>query len=314
MIARRLNARGERTSAGIAWSAQSVRNVLRNCLYAGFVTWGHKAAQPVVRSGVLTKPRRYVADYVKVKGMHPALVSEADFDAVQHLLDSTPGLPLKKGHEIKNPFVGLLYCGKCGHVITYGAAAAAPPCTGRLDCRWAACDNVSSFCADVEDAVLHALRLWLAEYEVDTDQQNSVGRELDDRAAQAQDEIRSIHTAQRKLRTQLDRAAELVEQEIYTPEYFVSRRNQINAQLTELDRALAKASERALCIDRERRASPSMLPKLQHVLEAYPTAQSAQEKNDLLRTVISRIVYLKNAPERSLGDSTIYVEISRKFE
>ena len=161
---------------------------------------------------------------------------------------------------------------------------------------------------------MHALRLWLAEYEVDTDQQNSVGRELDDRAAQAQDEIRSIHTAQRKLRTQLDRAAELVEQEIYTPEYFVSRRNQINAQLTELDRALAKASERALCIDRERRASPSMLPKLQHVLEAYPTAQSAQEKNDLLRTVISRIVYLKNAPERSLGDSTIYVEISRKFE
>ena len=34
VIACRLNARGERTSAGVAWSAQSVRNVLRNCLYA----------------------------------------------------------------------------------------------------------------------------------------------------------------------------------------------------------------------------------------------------------------------------------------
>ena len=101
-----------------------------------------------------------------------------------------------------------MYCGKCGHVITYGAPAAAPPCTGRLDCRWADCDNVSSSCADVEDAVLHALRLWLAEYEVDTDHQNSVERDLDDRAAQAQDEIRSIHAAQRKLRAQLDRAAE----------------------------------------------------------------------------------------------------------
>ena len=314
VIARRLNARGERTSAGIAWSTQSVHNVLRNCLYAGYVTWGRKASQPVVRDGVLTKPRRYVAEYTKAKGLHPALVSEDDFNAVQLLLDSTPGLPLKKGHEIKNPFVGLLYCGKCGHVITYGAPAAAPPCTGRLDCRWADCDNVSSSCADVEDAVLHALRLWLAEYEVDTDHQNSIERELDDRAAQAQDEIRSIHAAQRKLRAQLDRAAELVEQEVYTPEYFVSRRNQINAQLTELDRALSKASERALCIDRERRASPAMLPKLQHVIEAYPTAQSAQEKNDLLRTVISRIIYRKKAAERSSGDSTIYIEIARKFE
>ncbi len=91
-----------------------------------------------------------------------------------------------------------------------------------------------------------------------------------------------------------------MEQEVYTPEYFVSRRSQINAQLTELDRALSKASERALCIDRERRASPAMLPKLQHVIEAYPTAQSAQEKNDLLRTVISRIIYRKKAAERSL--------------
>ena len=57
-----------------------------------------------------------------------------------------------------------------------------------------------------------------------------------------------------------------------------------------------------------------MLPKLQHVIEAYPTAQSAQEKNDLLRTVISRIIYQKKAAERSSGDSTIYIEIARKFE
>ena len=314
VIACRLNARGERTSAGVAWSAQSVRNVLRNCLYAGYVTWGRKAAQPTVRDGVLTKPRRYVDDYVKARGLHEALVSDEDFDTVQRLLDNTPGLPLKKNHELKNPFVGLLYCAKCGHVMTYGAPATALPCTGRLDCRWADCNNVSSFCADVEDAVLHALRLWLAEYEVDIDHQNTVERELDARAAQAHEEIRAIHTAQRKLRAQLDRAAELVEQEVYTPEYFVSRRRQLDSQLAELDRALAKASARALAIDQERRGAPAMRPRLEHVIEAYPNAATAQERNDLLKSVVSRITYEKNAAERSAGDATIYIQIERRFE
>ena len=314
VIACRLNARGERTTAGIAWSAQSVRNVLRNCLYAGYVTWGRKAGQPTVRDGVLTKPRRYVDNYVKARGLHPALVSDADFDAVQRLLDATPGLPLKKNHEMKNPFTGLLYCAKCGHIMTYGAPAAAPPCTGRLDCRWADCHNVSSFCADVEDAVLHALRLWLAEYEVDVGQQNSVERELDARAAQAHEDIRAIHAAQRKLRAQLDRAAELVEQEVYTPEYFVSRRRQLDSQLAELDKALAKASARALAVDQERRSAPGMRPRLEHVIEAYPNAATAQERNDLLKSVAGRITYEKNAAERSHGDATIYIQIDRRFE
>ena len=88
--------------------------------------------------------------------------------------------------------------------------------------------------------------------------------------------IRAIHAAQRKLRAQLDRAAELVDQEVYTPEYFVSRR-QPDSQLAELDRALTKANARALTIDQECRGAPAMRPRLEHVIEAYPNAVTTQE-------------------------------------
>lgn len=126
--------------------------------------------------------------------------------------------------------------------------------------------------------------------------------------------IRAIHAAQRKLRAQLDRAAELVEQEVYTPEYFVSRRRQLDGQLAELDRALAKASARALAVDQERRSAPGMRPRLEHVIEAYPNAATARERNDLLKSVAGRITYEKNAAERSHGDATIYIQIDRRFE
>lgn len=35
------------------------------------------------------------------------------------------------------------------------------------------------------------------------------------------------------------------------------------------------------------------LPKLRHVLECYETAENAREQNNLLKTVISKIVYNK---------------------
>lgn len=309
-IASHLNARSERTSAGIEWSPQAVRNVVRNPLYAGYVTWGRKAAKPCVRNGVLVKPRRYVDDYVKARGLHPALVSEEDFDAAQRLHDASPTAPIKKGFAMVNPFSRTLFCGKCGHSLQYNNTVEPP----RLFCRWPGCTNVGAAASDVEDAIIASLQMWLAEYAVSPGRHDVVNQDLEDRAEQAHAEIRSIHAAQRKLRAQLDRAAELVEQEVYTPDYFVSRRKQIDAKLTELDRALAKASEHALCIDRERRATPLMLPKLRHVLEAWPTAQTAQQKNDLLRTVVNRITYTKNAALRLSGDSSIHIQIERRFE
>ena len=81
-----------------------------------------------------------------------------------------------------------------------------------------------------------------------------------------------------------------------------------------MDRALAKASARALTIDQERRGAPAMRPRLEHVIEAYPNAATAQERNDLLKSVVSRITYEKNAAERSAGDATIYIQIERRFE
>ena len=309
-ICRKLNARGERTTAGIAWSGQSVINVLRNPLYAGYVTWGRKAAIPTMKDGVLTKPRKVVDEYVKVKGLHEPIVSDAEFEVVQRLLTETPGFPVKRGKELVNPFVGLLYCAKCGHVLSQIVTRGKP----RMWCKWSDCDNVGALLEDVEAALMHSLRMWLAEYDLDVIHQNTLNASVDSRLAQERAEIEAIEQEQKKQNAQLDRASELVEQGVYTPEHFVARQTQITARLRELESMLKKAEATCKTLEQERSAAVYMAPKIRYVLDAYPTAANAQAKNDLLRTVVTRIEYEKHGAKNKKGDSQITLKLSRKFD
>lgn len=309
-IARKLTMRGERTTAGIAWSGQSVSNVLRNPLYAGYVTWGRKAAQPTVKDGVLKKPRRIVEDYVKAKGLHEPIVSEQDFERVQQLVKEAPAFPVKKGVELTNPFVGLLYCRKCGHVLTQTVSRGKP----RFWCTWVACDNVGASREDIEEALMHTLTLWLSEYDLDVAEQNSLNANFESRIQREKAEMYSIQQEQKKQEAQLERASELVEQGVYTPEHFVSRQKQISQRMSELEALRKSAEKRCIELEKERAASSYMAPKIRHVLEAYPTAQTAKEKNDLLRTILSRIDYQKTGIKNGRGDSHITLKLSRKFD
>ncbi len=226
-IARQLNLRGIRTSAGLEWSGQSVINVLRNPLYAGYVTWGRKAGVPSVRKGVLVKPRRLMKDYVKAKGLHAAIVSEEEFNMVQELLEKSPAFPVKKGHGLANPFTGLMYCAKCGHVMVQIMSRGKP----RLCCRWPSCNNVSAERYGIEAALMESLWIWLSSYEVDAASQNTLSAGIDKLIQQKRADIAAVRQEEKKLVQQLGRASELVEQGIYAPEYFEERQRQISARM-----------------------------------------------------------------------------------
>ncbi len=308
-ITRQLNARGLRTTAGIEWSGQSVINILRNPLYAGYVTWGRKPGIPTVKNGVLAKPRKTVDDYIKVKGLHPAIVTDQEFETVQHLLENAPAFPIKKGREITNPFAGLLYCAKCGHVMIQLSPRGKP----RLCCNWPACDNVSSSRDDIESVLMDSLRIWLANYDVNTASHNTLYSDIDKLISQKQNDIAALHHEEKKLDFQLERASELVEQGVYTTEHFVTRQNQIIGQRRSIASQLDKAEMELLSLKNKRSVPVCMAPKIRHILEAYPKAQSALEKNELLKDILVKIVYSKNLTKPKSRNYRITLKLFRKF-
>ena len=258
-IARQLALRGARTGAGAAWTAQSVRNLLQNPVYAGYVTWGRRPVQPVLRDGALTRPRRYAAEYLRVRGLHPPLVSEADFEAVQRL---PAAAPLRRTRALQNPFAGLLFCARCGHALAYNE--------GRLRCRQAACGAVRVSCAAVEQAALAMLAQWLGgRWIVPAPPQPPI----DPAAAR-----RALLARQKQLRAQLDRAAGFAEQGIYSPAYFAARQAALTEALAALDRALAAPP-----------APPAPPCAPRPLLDTYAAARTAEQKNNLLRALLRRI-------------------------
>lgn len=91
LIAKRLNEQGYRTRRGGNWSMVTIRDLLRNRVYVGTYT----------RFGV------------KVPGNHTAIVSEADYRAVQQRMEQRRR-PAAKAQPGRFLLSGLVYCGEGG--------------------------------------------------------------------------------------------------------------------------------------------------------------------------------------------------------
>ena len=92
-------------------------------------------------------------------------------------------------------------------------------------------------------------------------------------------------------------AYELVEQGVYTTDIFLERSADLAARIEKVQQRIAALKAESTKAGAARHAQIVLMPKLRRVLDTYPLAKTAQEKNDLLKSVLSRVVYLKT--ERS---------------
>lgn len=152
-----------------------------------------------------------------------------------------------------------------------------------LRCVTQGCPTVRSYLPIVEAALMDALRKWDVEYSEESEAPTT--DPTDDREPQKRVLDQSIATLTR----QLDALHDLLEQGIYTPSDFVRRRSELNERID-----AAKKQREALETKPTRREQIiAVLPQVRETLAAYPIAETAELKNKLLRTCISRIDYAK---------------------
>jgi len=303
LIVRRLNETGIPSPTGKDWTNCVIRGILANPAYAGFVRWGYRAEVKSVQDGEIRRstPRR--PDVELYPGLHPALVPQEVFDAAQERLSHNKSRPGPKQVAMQNPLSGLVYCSKCGR-----AMVRRPYNNGRPDgliCIYTSCDTVGSTLSAVEDAVLSALRKWLADLDA------GVRPEETPEAGELAAVTRTIAAAEKELDTlagQLARIYDLTEQGVYSSNDFITRSRENASRREAAEHHLAELRARAaelrdLIFNREQLA-----PELRRVLDAYPGA-SPEEKNALLRSILSRIVYSKTSRERWSGGSDMRLEL-----
>ena len=272
------------------WSPTMIARILQNPVYIGKIRWNNMHTQKVIEDGTMKRrlEKSSPENIILVDGLHPPIVDEATFNKAQDIFASHGAVPSDQRKELKNPFAGILHCGKCGRAMIYKPLPSGDGAS--LYCRNPHCDNISSRFDIVEARFLESLKSWVDGYNLEwetspLDESESIAMK---RAA-----IEKAHSELATLDKQLARTHDLLEQGIYSTDVFLARSQSISERIAEAHKSIDTLTA-SLAKDEERAASRvNIIPKTQHLLDVYASLPDAQSKHDLLIEIIERIEYTK---------------------
>lgn len=213
--------------------------------------------------------------YVKV-GYHEGLVDAETWLAVQDKF-GRKFIPKKKSVGIRSWMTGLLRCGACDHAVKVGYSYNPKSgnswtyfeCTGYNSVRGCDGNGIKLKVADVEQAVLTAMKEHLREYEIARKCENKPSIEEDKIKA----EILRIDTETTKL---MDKLADA---DTVLFEYIQNRIGTLHDTKMELEKKLMSVGRRIKKVN----TKPLMDP-----LEKWDTL-SKEEKNQIARLIIDKV-------------------------
>ena len=289
-ITRRLNDMGIHTTRGYKFYPNTVRGILANPVYIGTVVYGK--TKTVVTFDGSRKVKRSVATNgaIKTEHAHPGIVPEDVFYKVQAILENNKSTPrANENKPLSNPLAGLVHCSVCGMVMqaTYSKRGR------QLLCNTHDCPTVGSPLYVIEAEILEILKGWCADYA----EPQPVSEIPSDEADALQHQLSVINM-------RLNKARELVELGIYSPAEYSSQKAMLTQQADAIKREMAEKSAPSVS-----RAINVLLPDVKKVLDAYPLAETAIDKNNLLKSVIQRVDYSKTTRAKGRQSPTISLKL-----
>lgn len=296
-IANYLNDHDIPTRHGELWAYSTISAILTNPVYMGKIRRGWCRQQKSLDHGVVkknVKRQKSMADYTTYDGLHPSLVTEADFMRAQEIRqERRPLAKVRDEFALQNAFAGLLFCAECGKRVGRTVTARSRGALPRFRCVNARnCHNGSAGYEVVEAEIMNALCLWLKGYQVkieasDFDEDISLYKSLLEKYAQ---ELAALDG-------QLENAFELVEKGVYTVEVFQSRREKITATADGVKEKQRRAADMLNRLEEGELTQGKLIPQTEALLDSYD-AMTNQERNELLKAILHKIEYRKGADGR----------------
>lgn len=280
-IACRLNEMGVPAPRGAEWVKDTIRVMLRNPHYAGYVAFNRIKKTPVLENGEIVYKRlaQPQEEQIIAEGKHSAIIDRAVWEAAQELVARNPRI--NQFVKLNNPLASLLFCKKCGKAMAlhpYKHADDRYTCKGRPPCYKSVKAHVliDTFIAALEEAELPALELKVQNGDGDAMKiQQRLLAKLEDQMA--------------KYRAQEERQYELVETNPdYPQEVFARRNKELRAKMDECQAAIYKAkSALPQSVDYAERV---MALKAAIAILKDDTA-TPEEQNRVLKAIVERIEY-----------------------
>ena len=283
-IARHLDSIGVKPMRGDIWEKSSIRNMLKNVHYAGYVKFGTHKTEKVYENGQLIKKRSMPADPDEViiaKGRQIPLVTQDIFDRAQEKMDNNPRT--KWDAPLKNPLAGLIFCAMCNRNMLQRPYKHART---RLYCKVVKgyhCGTKSAPLDEVVEAVIDALENEQLP-ELEARLKNNAGNSF----AIQQKQLKRLREELDELKQQETQQYILLEKRIYSEDVFLQRNSALHA---EMDAIKSKIFEVNKVMPKEVDYGEKIVKLKDAIAGLRDEHISIEAKNKLLKAIVKRIDY-----------------------
>lgn len=285
-IANHLNNIGSKPRKSEVWVSASIRSIIHNPTYYGMIKWGWRKTEKKMVNGKILKSRPKHNKYVLVQGLHDPIITKEKFDQANKNSIQREGKSVRTDKTMQNPLSSLVKCSVCGRTMQRRNYR-----SGHIDgliCPLPHCKNVGSHLYLVEEKVIQSLQTILKEYNVII---KNYANEPVFKEDVSTSYIDVINKEISKLKKQLEKAFDLLEQEVYDNNTFIERSNSLKSKIKQLEKELEKYNSQSKSKKIEK--IKNAIPKIEEVLKQYSTTSNIQTKNKLLRSIVASIDYLK---------------------
>ncbi len=288
LICKQLDSLGIKPKHKDTWAISSIRDILKNPIYIGKVRWQWKKETKWIDNGILKKSRTKSSQYMIFDGIHQAIIDESTFQTVQNLIEKNRKTTVT-ATKLRNPLTGLVYCKKCGQMMTRMCKNSRNP-YDTLKCPNTYCNNVSSPLYLVEKELLQSLADWVQNFRFQW--KLNVIKDWSEEISIIELSISASQEELQSLKSQYNKTFEFLEKGVYSTEVFMQRNTFLNEQIGEMQNKLNELSDQLKKAQKRSKASAEIIPKIETILDVYPTLNVTQ-KNSFLKDVLEKVIYVK---------------------
>lgn len=290
-IAQKLTDMGVPSPKGYSyWTSFSVTKIIKNDAYIGKVRHGKnkdvKEYDPETGKLKTVCKQQKDEDVIIADGKHPALIDMETWNTAvsRHSLNTR----IRKNAELSNPLAGLIRCSECGLMMQYKRTVR-PTKTyewfrHRTD-NGTKCNCNSADYKEVMDALVYALKEYIADFQVKLEGTNEV---------EAKQHKTMIEEMEKNLETLKARRKKVLishEDGLYTDEEFMERKNDINADITMLTARIEEAKNYAP----EEIDYREKIVKFSEAVDLIQGGASAKDINDFLKEILCEVRYSRSS-------------------
>lgn len=257
-----LNNAGIKAQKGGAWCGSSLKSILKNKTYIGYIKYDYKKSR-----------NNYY------KGKHEPIIDIKTFEKAQIKLEAQ-ATRTRYDTALKCPVASLIKCSCCGSTMQM--------MNGKyIRCLTYQCPTVMCRLDKLEQQIIDELTAELKNFNYFLD---NYGYEIEKQNQSKQKELQILNDELLKKDKMLNRACEMLEMGIYTLEKYQSRLNILENEKKALQEQINALNNND--IDKVKQVKLAV-PVLEQCVASYWTLE-AKQKNDLLKSIISKIEYSKS--------------------